>query len=91
MIAKDRRAVRRADPRRFVDVLVRHGQSVQHGQVRARGRAPVGRRRAVQGSDKNLRLKDFPAFTQEFWRWRESDLSTPPGDLAAPLPGSLLG
>ncbi|MGD0049351.1 MAG: DNA methyltransferase [Bryobacteraceae bacterium] len=44
------------------------------------------RRRAVQGSDKNLRLKDFPAFTQEFWRWRESDLSTPPGDLAAPLP-----
>src|SRR5271165_5107121 len=44
------------------------------------------RRHAVAGVDGNLRLKNFPAFTQEFWGWRDSDLATPPDDLFARLP-----
>ena len=44
------------------------------------------RRHAVPDFDSNLRLKNFPAFTQEFWGWRESDLATPPDDLSARLP-----
>ena len=31
-------------------------------------------------------LKNFPAFTREFWDWRESDLAAPPADLSARLP-----
>ncbi len=44
------------------------------------------RRHAVPDFDSNLRLKNFPAFTREFWDWRESDLATPPDDLSARLP-----
>jgi len=44
------------------------------------------RRHAVPDFDSNLRLKNFPAFTREFWDWRESDLATPPADLSARLP-----
>jgi len=44
------------------------------------------RRHTVPDFDKNLRLKEFPAFTREFWEWRESDLTTPPDDLSARLP-----
>src|ERR1039457_7358527 len=44
------------------------------------------RRHAVPDFDSSLRLKNFPAFTQEFWGWRESDLAAPPGDLSARLP-----
>ncbi len=44
------------------------------------------RRHAVPDFDSNLRLKDFPAFTREFWDWRESDLAAPPDDLSARLP-----
>ena len=44
------------------------------------------RRHAVPDFDSNLRLRDFPAFTREFWDWRESDLATPPADLSARLP-----
>src|ERR1019366_4870542 len=35
------------------------------------------RRHTVRDFGGNLRLKNFPAFTQEFWGWRESDLATP--------------
>ena len=45
----------------------------------------VLRRHTLPGIDKSLRLKDFPAFTREFWDWRESDLATPPDDLFARL------
>jgi len=45
-----RRAVCGADTRRLVDVLVRHGQAVQRGQVRTGGRPPVSRGGAVQGA-----------------------------------------
>ena len=38
------------------------------------------RRHAVPDFDRNLRLRNFPAFTREFWDWRESDLATPPAD-----------
>ena len=44
------------------------------------------RRHAVPDFDGNLRLKNFPAFTQEFWGWRDSDLAAPPDDLFARLP-----
>jgi hypothetical protein len=44
------------------------------------------RRHAVPDFDSNLRLKNFPLFTREFWDWRESDLATPPADLSARLP-----
>jgi hypothetical protein len=44
------------------------------------------RRHTVPGFDKNLRLKDFPAFARESWGWRESDLATPPADLSTRLP-----
>lgn len=44
------------------------------------------RRHAVPDFDSNLRLKNFPAFTREFWDWRESDLAAPPDDLSARLP-----
>src|ERR1035437_3367003 len=44
------------------------------------------RRHAVPDFDRNLRLRNFPAFTREFWDWRESDLATPPADLSARLP-----
>jgi hypothetical protein len=44
------------------------------------------RRHAVPDFDSNLRLKNFPAFTQEFWGWRETDLAAPPADLFARLP-----
>ena len=44
------------------------------------------RRHAAPDFDGNLRLKNFAAFTQEFWGWRESDLATPPADLSARLP-----
>jgi len=44
------------------------------------------RRHAVPDFDGNLRLKSFPAFTQEFWGWRDSDLAAPPEDLFARLP-----
>jgi hypothetical protein len=46
----------------------------------------IVRRHALPDLDGSLRLKDFPAFTQEFWGWRESDLTTPPDDLFARLP-----
>jgi hypothetical protein len=32
------------------------------------------------------RLKNFPAFTQDFWGWREADLDMPPDELSARLP-----
>jgi len=44
------------------------------------------RRHTAADFDGNLRLKGFPAFTQEFWGWRESDLAAPPDDLFARLP-----
>jgi hypothetical protein len=44
------------------------------------------RRHAVPDFDSSLRLKNFPAFTREFWEWRESDLAAPPDDLSARLP-----
>ncbi len=44
------------------------------------------RRHAVPDFDSNLRLKNFPAFTREFWDWRESDLAAPPDELSARLP-----
>jgi hypothetical protein len=44
------------------------------------------RRHAVSDFDSHARLKNFPAFTREFWDWRESDLTTPPDDLSARLP-----
>jgi hypothetical protein len=44
------------------------------------------RRHTVPDVDGSLRLKNFPAFTPEFWGWRESDLTTPPDDLFARLP-----
>jgi hypothetical protein len=44
------------------------------------------RRHAVPDFDSNLRMKSFPAFTREFWDWRESDLAAPPDDLSARLP-----
>jgi hypothetical protein len=44
------------------------------------------RRHTVPDFDGNLRLKNFPAFTQEFWGWRDSDLTASPGDLSARLP-----
>jgi hypothetical protein len=44
------------------------------------------RRHSFPDFDSNLRLKNFPAFTREFWGWRESDLATPPADLSARLP-----
>jgi hypothetical protein len=44
------------------------------------------RRHAVPDFGGNLRLKSFPAFTREFWDWRESDLATPANDLSAHLP-----
>jgi N-6 DNA Methylase len=44
------------------------------------------RRNAVSDFDGNLRLKNFPAFTQEFWGWRDTDLAAPPEDLFARLP-----
>jgi N-6 DNA Methylase len=44
------------------------------------------RRHAVPDFDSNLRLKNFPTFTREFWDWRESDLAAPPDDLSARLP-----
>ena len=37
------------------------------------------------GFDNRLHLKNFPAFTREFWEWRESDLAAPPDDLYARL------
>src|ERR1019366_8007440 len=43
------------------------------------------RRRVVTSFAGTLRLKNFPAFPQEFWGWRESDLAAPPDDLFAPL------
>jgi hypothetical protein len=49
----------------------------------------------LRRDDSNLRLKNFPAFTREFWDWRESDLASPlvtvmvyvllPGTLCASL------
>jgi hypothetical protein len=39
-----------------------------------------------QDFDNHLRIKNFPAFTREFWGWRESDLATPSDDLSARLP-----
>jgi hypothetical protein len=44
------------------------------------------RRHVVPDFESNLRLKNFPAFTQEFWGWRDSDLAAPPEDLFARLP-----
>src|ERR1035437_5224560 len=44
------------------------------------------RRHVVPDFDSNLHLKNFPAFTREFWEWRESDLSTPAAVLSAGLP-----
>ncbi len=44
------------------------------------------RRHAVPGFDGKLRLNNFPAFTQEFWGWRETDLAAPPADLFVRLP-----
>ncbi len=44
------------------------------------------RRHSVPDFYKHLRLKNLAAFTQEFWGWRESDLSIPPDDLSARLP-----
>src|SRR5260221_281964 len=44
------------------------------------------RRHAIPDFDSNLRLKNFPTFTQEFWGWRETDLAAPPADLFARLP-----
>jgi hypothetical protein len=43
------------------------------------------RRQTVPDFDSQLRLKSFPAFTREFWEWRESDLAAPPDDLSARL------
>jgi hypothetical protein len=43
------------------------------------------RRHTVPGFDRQLHLKNFAAFTREFWDWRESDLATPPDDLSARL------
>src|SRR5206468_950752 len=44
------------------------------------------RRHAVPDFNKNLRLKHFPAFSHEFWNWRESDLAEPTADLSSHLP-----
>src|ERR1035437_5292840 len=44
------------------------------------------RRHSVQDVEGSLRIKNFPAFTHEFWGWRESDLPTPPDDRFARLP-----
>ena len=44
------------------------------------------RRNTVPDFAGNLRLKSFPAFTQEFWGWRDTDLAAPPEDLFARLP-----
>jgi hypothetical protein len=44
------------------------------------------RRQTVPDLDSHLRLRNFPAFTREFWEWRESDLTAPPDDLSARLP-----
>src|ERR1017187_9938415 len=44
------------------------------------------RRHAVPDFDSSLGLKDFRAFTQEFWGWRESDFAPPPADLSARRP-----
>ncbi len=46
----------------------------------------IVRRHSAPDFNSQLRLKNFPAFTREFWDWRESDLATPPEDLAARLP-----
>jgi len=43
------------------------------------------RRHIFQDFNGNQRLKSFPAFTQEFWGWRESDLAAPPAELSARL------
>ena len=43
------------------------------------------RRHAVPNTDKQLQLRDFPAFTQEFWGWRQSDLGNPPDFLSTRL------
>lgn len=43
------------------------------------------RRHVFQDLNGKQRLKNFAAFTQEFWGWRESDLAAPPAELSARL------
>src|SRR5664279_1072182 len=62
---------------------LKNAQAVLNRNVGAQ--QEILRRHTVTGFDRQLHLKNFAAFTREFWDWRQSDLATPPDDLSARL------
>jgi hypothetical protein len=62
---------------------LKNAQAVLNRNVGAQ--QEILRRHTVPGFDRQLHLKNFAAFTREFWDWREADLATPPDDLSARL------